>query len=101
MRKTLIGSLLVLAACQTGPSDAELRERYGRFVGKSESAVIAVGGIPDRVYTADGAKFIGYRMSATGIIGGTRPMVVTNYCNVDFRITGGIVRGYRFDGNSC
>ena len=90
--------------------------------GKPESALLNRFGVPDATYSSGGNKYLSFRRSSSGStpgvaprytstvigntvysqpVGGIAPRAYSVYCKVDFRVTGGIVRGYRWEGNGC
>ena len=117
----LLASALMLSACAS-------RENYEAFVaefrGTSESALVEAWGVPDRVYEADGTRYLVYenvdyrltegtadhyvtrtdasgRRAVTHVIPGMRPYIYKVECETTFILREGQVERWRIAGNAC
>jgi len=119
MRRFALMALLALSGCV---SQAQFQKNMDSYIGYSESALIAGLGVPDATYAVGADKYLSYRRSASGVtpgvaptyqstvigntvystpIGGVAPRAYSVNCTVDFRLTGGVVKSYRYEGNGC
>ncbi len=57
MRKILLGSLLTLAACATGPG---LQSRMAGYIGAPEATLIQNLGVPDKNIIVAGTQYLAY-----------------------------------------
>lgn len=122
MRKflpALLGALTILSGCAT-------TEKYEKglktLVGKQESQLVSMWGLPTGMYEADGIRYLTYTQSETNYIAGTpgkttttyylgRPITnttvgtqgysYTNSCSTTFTVINKIISSYRFEGNAC
>jgi len=117
-------SVVLLAATTIGCATADGYERVvSAYVGSSEEALLAEWGPPDKVYTSDGGtKYLTYLSSRTGSspgippiyqtscsfgqcttipVGGSPGYTYTRSCKTSFKIVGGTVTSWHFEGNYC
>jgi hypothetical protein len=114
-------ALLTLCGCQTATTE-RFEQNLKTWIGAPESEFISSFGVPDATYSVGKDKYLSYRHkmvgSTSGVApsytstvigntiytsssGGIAPSVYTMWCTIDWRISGGIVRSYRFAGNEC
>lgn len=92
MRAIIFGLLLaVLASCS--PSDA-----MQSWVGHTESEIVGELGPPTAVYESGGERWLTWERARIGSMG-YGPMTFS--CKRSFRIVGGRITGWRWEGNSC
>jgi hypothetical protein len=103
----------VLAACTNGL--AQKQAELAKWVGKPETDLVGLMGVPTRTYETGGMKFLTYDDRQAEIIpgppyygptpfwyGGAFPSsVVTRECDTTFTVTDGIVRAFSLRGNAC
>jgi len=117
-------SVVLLAAMTIGCATADGYEKIvSAYVGSSEEALLAEWGPPDRVYNSDsGTKYLTYTSSRTGSspgvppiyqtscsygqcttipVGGSPGYTYTKSCKTSFKIVGGTVASWHFEGNDC
>jgi hypothetical protein len=111
--------LLSLAGCQTGPS---LSTHLHAYVGQPESALVQGLGVPNRMITTGGIKFLAYDWQTSAVIPGqpafaawgwggfgpwgggwySAPTVVSTGCEATFQMgSGDVVMGVTLRGNGC
>tara|TARA_R110000868_G_scaffold150567_7_gene373928 strand:- start:4634 stop:5338 length:705 start_codon:yes stop_codon:yes gene_type:complete len=120
MRVILLAfGLLMLSACATTKKYEAL---LNTWAGKSENALLQSWGPPDSFYENDGVKYLTFNNSRSGYVPGVAPnyqttfvgntaytqavggspgFVYTKRCKTTFAISGGIIRGWRYQGNAC
>jgi len=91
-----------------------------QLVGKSETQLVQVMGVPSRHYDSGGHRFLAYSKSRIDTIpgdpgpwwgpyggywgggwGGFPPEVVTRDCETTFDLVGGVVKNWGLRGNDC
>ncbi|RUX00664.1 hypothetical protein EN784_01760 [bacterium M00.F.Ca.ET.141.01.1.1] len=116
-----LAALLILCGCQTGTTE-RFEQSLKPFIGAPEGALVGAFGAPDASYSVGKDKYLSYRHQMVGSTmgvepsytstvigntiytrpsGGIAPSVYTMWCTIDWYIVGGIVRSYRYAGNSC
>jgi hypothetical protein len=115
----VILSILAIAGCAT---TANFEKKANALVGKNETELVAIQGIPTSMYENEGIRYLTYSYSESGVIPGIAPQVTTTYiggkpyttssggtqaigytnsCSVTFTIINKIVTTYQYKGNSC
>ena len=116
----IILGVLALSACA---SEEKFQQAAASWIGRSEDALVSQFGPPDRSHTtSDGSRIIEWRRQNESYIPGTPPtyqtyctgricnsypvggspgFAYTNWCNLSFTVHEGVVRNYRYEGNSC
>jgi hypothetical protein len=109
----LIALAGALAACTNGL--AQRQAELTKWVGKPETDLIGLMGVPTRTYETGGMKFLTYDDRQTEVIpgppyfgpgpvwysSGFPPSIVTWECDTTFTVTGGVVRAFSLRGNAC
>src|SRR5215475_13119297 len=114
----------MLATASIGCASREGYEKVvSSFVGSSEGALIAAWGPPDQVYNAGAdTKYLTYSASYSGYMPGTPPtyqttctfgyctsipiggssgFAYTDTCKTSFKVVGGLIASWRFQGDAC
>lgn len=113
--------VLLIAGCanQLAARQAQLQP----LVGRPETELIQIMGVPNRSYETGGMKFLAYEESRVELVpgspfyyglgpfpgmypgglyaGGFPPEAVNLVCDTTFAIEGGIVRSFTLRGNAC
>ena len=121
MKKWLVFGLVsvILGGCATGPT---YEERLQEWVGVKESVLIKGWGPPDSTYELDGDRYVRYNKqqiwTQPGRKGsveeytynnttykyvdeGTPSMTFHNWCKTTFKVRGGTIVSWEFEGNHC
>jgi hypothetical protein len=120
MRKAVLAApvaALVLAGCVVGPS---LAERMSGYVGRSESALVAGMGVPNRKIDVDGTTYFAYVQQDYQYQPGFAPAspypygfygpfytpyfppsAYVNQCTITFAIRDKMVKSFTLRGNAC
>ena len=109
----LMAGLLVGCSNQLAIRQAQLNA----WIGRPETELISVFGVPDRTYETKGVKFIAYTEQRVDLLPGPPgyafgppfglypnampPQAVALTCDTSFAIVGGTVRSYSLRGNAC
>ncbi len=105
---------VLLAGCGNGL--AEHQAQLAMWVGKPETELVGIMGVPTRTYETGGLKFLTYEERHVEIVpgtpyyfgpgpfwygGGFPPTATTLVCDTTFTIANGMVRAYSLRGNAC
>lgn len=114
-----VGAFLMLTGCATA---AKYEESLNTMVGKTEVDLIRAWGAPAQSYETGNSKFLTYESNNRAILPGTPPAYTTTYnggysystpiggsspvsipmrCSTTFELEGGVVKSWRYEGNSC
>ena len=114
-RVLCVGLLVLMTACvnQLAVREAQLHQ----LVGKPETDLILLMGVPSRTYETGGVKFLAYDERRVeilpgspfyygsglypGFYGGIPPQVVNLTCDTTFTVVNGSVSGFTLRGNAC
>ncbi len=114
----------MLAATMIGCATQEGYEKIlSSYVGSSEASLLAQWGPPDQAYSSDAStKYLTYSKSQSGYvpgvpptyqtscsfgfcttvpIGGSSGYSYTDTCKTSFKIVGGTITSWRYQGNAC
>ena len=110
----LIALMGVVAGCANGL--AQRQAELTQWVGKPETALVGIFGVPSRIYETGGMKFLTYDDQRVEFIpgspyygpgpfwyggGGFPPTVITLQCETTFTIADCVVRAFSLRGNAC
>lgn len=127
MKRALLLSTLLMAACTTGPDRAAV---LNGLVGQPETEVVRVLGVPSRTYETAGHKFLAYTEQRSsyvdggfggfyggGFFGGGfygagfgpgfgygygfPAEIIPRLCETTFDVAGGRVQSWALRGNAC
>lgn len=111
--------LLPLAGCATSEKYEAILDSW---IGGTEKQLIRSWGAPDSVYESGDEKYLSYHDSKSGYVpgiaptyqtqvigntayttksGGTQGYFYNNHCQTTFTISGGVIKHWRYEGNSC
>ena len=121
--KKLLLFLIVTTGFLTG---CATREKYvnklNTLVGKQESQLVSMWGMPTSMYEADGLRYLTYTRSETVYIAGTPAKTTTTYylgkpipfqtvgtsdysytkdCTTTFTVINKVISSFRIQGNDC
>jgi hypothetical protein len=118
VRFVLLPALVLPVAC--GPSTADFDLRLREMAGCSERELLgSMGRIPDNFYQLDDeTKILQWRWDTSYVspgmapmyqrfgrtwmaVGGSQPTLVRQGCIVEWTVSNGATRGYRWQGNGC
>ena len=121
MKRVLAGVLLLLSGCQI-PTEQGFEVLMKQYVGMSEEAAIDKLGVPTKSYLVGSAKYISFTKGGTSYspgvaptlqsnvigntvyttrVGGIAPSVSSYECTVEFKVSGGKIVAWRYEGNAC
>jgi hypothetical protein len=121
MKKWLVLGLVsvILGGCATGPT---YEERLQEWVGAKESVLIKGWGPPDATYELDGDRYVRYNKQRIwtqpgrppsvreytlinttykSVDPGTPSMTFHTWCKTTFKVRGGTIVSWEFEGNHC
>ncbi len=114
--------VFVLAACASTPTTAKYEALLETLKGRSEKDLIDVWGPPDSTYELGAEKYLTYEQTGSvyvsasdpafseGLAGGRshtrgissmRGYYMDTSCKTTFILTGGAIKEWRHEGNSC
>lgn len=116
-----LGAALAVAGCAVGPP---LEQRLLPFIGQTEGDLVAVLGVPERTYEADGRKFLTFEDKRSYIVAGSPylgrgygrygygyglgygpffspPGYIVRFCEITFAFRDGRAESFSFRGDGC
>jgi hypothetical protein len=109
--------LLALAGSVAGCGNglAARQAELAQWVGKPETDLVGIMGVPTRTYETGGMKFLTYEDRRVEIVpgtpyfgpgpfwygGGFPPTAMTLACETTFTVASGVVRAFSLRGNAC
>lgn len=121
--KKLLLFLMVITALLTGCATREKYvNRLNTLVGKQESQLVSMWGLPTSMYEADGLRYLTYTRSETVSTDGTPGKTTTTYhlgrpitfttvgtsgysytkdCTTTFTVINKVISSFRIQGNNC
>jgi hypothetical protein len=112
-------ALIILAGTLAGCTNqlAVRQAELNQWIGRPETELLTVMGVPDRTYEANGLKFLAYSDHRVEWLpgtppypygppfgwyaGGIPPQAIALSCDTTFTISSGVVRSYSLRGNAC